>query len=62
MKFIKRWFLKRKIRHAIKILAGIDNMMKSMKMPRWKRKQIWRDFIKSESQRMNVLNLLNGVK
>ncbi len=62
MKFIKNWLLRRKIKQAIRVLARIDAMMKSMRMPRWKRKQMWRDFIKSESQRMNVIDFLNGVK
>ena len=62
MNFIKNWLLKRRIKQAIKLLAAIDNMMKSMKMPRWRRKQIWRGFIKSETQRKEVVNLFNGVK
>lgn len=62
MRFIKNWLLKRRIKQAIKLLAAIDNMMKSMKMPRWRRRQVWRDFIKSEAQRKEVINLFNGEK
>ena len=62
MKFIRDWLLRRKIRQAVKLLAKIDRTMAAMGMPRWKRKQMWRDFIKSESQRMNVIEILNGAK
>jgi len=60
MKFIKNWLIKRKIKQAIKLLVAIDNIMKSTKMPRWRRKQVWRDFIKSEAQRKEVISLFSG--
>lgn len=62
MKLIKNWLLKRRIEQAVKLLAKIDKTMKALEMPRWKRKQIWREFVKSESQRMNIMNILNGAK
>ena len=62
MKFIKNWLLRRKIRQAVNLLAKIDRMMRELGMPRWQRKQMWRDFIKSESQRMNIISILNGAK
>lgn len=62
MRLFKNWLLKRRIKQAVKLLARIDNTMSALQMPRWKRKQIWRDFIKSESQRNNVIKILNGAK
>lgn len=62
MKFIRNWLLRRKIRQAVNLLAKIDRTMKVLGMPRWQRKQMWRDFIKSESQRMNIISILNGAK
>ena len=62
MKFIRNWLLGRRIKQAVKLLAKIDGTMKALGMPRWQRKQMWRDFIKSESQRMNIISILNGAK
>jgi len=62
MRAIKNWRLRRRIKQAVKLLAKIDATMRALGMPRWKRKQMWRDFIKSESQRMNIINILNGAK
>jgi len=62
MKIIKNWLLRRRIKRAAELLAKIDRTMKALEMPRWKRKQMWRDFIKSESQRMNIIKILNGAK
>lgn len=62
IKFIDNWLLKKRINQAITLLKKIDDLMKTLNMPRWKRKQIWRDFIKSEDQRMNIMQLLNGGK
>ena len=62
MRAIKNWLLKRRIKRAVELLAKIDRTMRALEMPRWKRKQIWRDFKKSESQRMNVIKILNGAK
>ncbi len=62
MKLIKNWLLRKQIKQAVKLLQKIDGTMKSLDMPRWKRKQIWRDFIKSGKQRMNVIKILNGAK
>lgn len=62
MRPFKNWLLKRRIKQSVKLLARIDRTMKALEMPRWKRKQMWRDFIKSESQRENVIKILNGAK
>lgn len=58
----KKWRLRRRVKQAVNLLAKIDRMMKALGMPRWQRKQMWRDFIKSESQRMNIISILNGAK
>lgn len=47
---------------AGKMLKRIDDTMQSLNVPRWKRKQMWRDFVKSEDQRTNVLKMLEGAK
>jgi len=62
MRAIKKLILKRRIKRTVFLLNKIDATMRAMSMPKWKRKQIWRDFIKSESQRMNVIDILNEVK
>lgn len=62
MKLYKDWLLRRQIKQSIRILQKVDKTMKVLGMPRWKRKQMWRDFIKSESQRNNIMDLLNGAK
>ena len=54
--------LTRDIETAGKMLRRIDITMQSLNMPRWKRKQMWRDFIKSEDQRTNVLKILEGAR
>lgn len=54
--------LARDINTAAKMLKRVDITMRLLNMPRWKRKQIWRDFIKSADQRANVLKILEGAK
>ena len=69
MKFFKNLQRKRKEKRLIRdiettrqMLRRIDVTMQSLNMPRWKRKQIWNGFIKSQDQRMNVLQILEGAK
>jgi len=62
MRFIKIWLLRKRIKQAKRLLEKVDKTMKALNMPRWKRKQIWRDFIKSEHQRRNIIEILNGAK
>jgi len=54
------WLMKRRIKQTIKILRRVDKLMVAMNMPHWKRKQIWRDFIKSQTGRNVIINFLNG--
>lgn len=62
MKFLHKWLLRRRINHTIRLLKKVDTTMKALKMPKWQRKQMWRDFIKSEQNRMGMIDLLNGGK
>jgi len=57
----RRWRLGRQLQKAKLLLFRIDVIMGKMGMPKYKRKQMWRDFIKSEAQRKNMINIL-GVK
>ena len=43
------------------LLFRIDVIMRKMNMPRWKRKQMWRDFVKSEAQRKNMISVLGSI-
>jgi len=61
LKSYRTWRLKRQIRKAQWLLWRIDVIMKKMDMPRYKRKQMWRDFIKSENQRKNMISILGGI-
>jgi len=58
MKFLKNWLLKRRIKQTLKMLEKIDRAMISLKLPRWKRRQIWRDFIKSRKRRLQMTDYL----
>ena len=56
----REWRLKRSIQRAAWLLKRIDLIMKRMNMPRQKRRQMWRDFIKSENQRKNMISILGS--
>ena len=42
------------------LLVKVDDAMKAMNMPRYLRKRIWRDFVRSPARRMDILNVLKG--
>ena len=58
MKVFKKWVLNWRIRQTLRLLERIDKAMVDLKMPRWKRRQIWRDFIKSRKKRLQVTHFL----
>ena len=60
MKRYKQWLMKRRVNKAIVLLVKVDSAMKAMNMPRYLRKQIWRDFVRSPARRMDILNVLKG--
>jgi len=60
LKAFRKWRLKRNIAKTKNLLTKINKAMKITKMPRWKRKQIWRDFIKSEKNRAGMFDFLDG--
>ena len=51
---IRRWRLRKRTRRAAFLLRKIDTEMKQMRWPKYKRKQFWRDFIKSPELRDEV--------
>jgi len=61
LKSYRKWRLQRQLRKARLLLFRIDFIMRKMGMPRYKRKQMWRDFIKSEAQRKNMINVLGSI-
>jgi len=61
LKSYRKWRLQRQLRKARMLLFRIDVIMRKMNMPRWKRKQMWRDFVKSEAQRKNMISVLGGI-
>jgi len=58
----RRLILRRRIRRAQSLILKIEATLCDMNAPRWKRKQIWRDFIKTNSGRAAILNILDGAK
>jgi hypothetical protein len=59
MKVFREWLLRRRIKRAQSLILKVEDALCAMKAPRWKRKQVWRDFIKVRSGRESVLNILN---
>lgn len=62
IKAYRKWRLTRNLEKARWLLLRIDVIMKKMGMPRQKRRQMWRDFIKSENQRKNMVSIWGGIK
>jgi hypothetical protein len=62
MKFFRKWLLRRRIKRAQSLILKIEDTLCAMNAPRWKRKQIWSDFIKRKDGREAMLNILDGAK
>ena len=62
MKFYRKFVIKRRMKDAAKALGKLSSAMIRDRMPRWKRQQIWRDIIKSDAAKAEVINLLGGKK
>jgi len=62
MKFFRRLVIKRRMKAAAKALGKLNSAMIRDGMPRWRRQQIWRDIIKSDAAKAEVINLLGGKK
>lgn len=60
MKLIKKWLFNRQINRAVGLLSKIDKSMAVMGMPRYKRRQIRKDFLRAGSE--NLIEILKGVK
>lgn len=59
MRLIRGWIFKRRVRKAFKFLKLIDESLRVH--PHWKRKQFWKDFIKSDKFRSYSLRHFPGV-
>jgi hypothetical protein len=62
VKQYRKWLLKRRVQKAIWAIKKVDDMMKKMEMPRTLRRQIWRDFIKSDIGRKDMINILERMR
>ena len=60
MKFFRKSVIKRRMRAAARAMDKLNSAMIRDQMPRWKRQQIWRDIIKSDAAKAEVINLLGG--
>ncbi len=60
MKFFRRRRLNRQIDRTIRLLSKIDKGMAALGMPRYKRRQIRKDFLRAGSE--NLIEVLKGVK
>ena len=60
MRWFKKWRFNRQIVKAVTLLATMDKRMAAMGMPRYKRRQIRKDFFRAGSG--NLIEILKGVK
>jgi len=51
MNFVSRLLLKYRLRKLLRLCMNIDVTMARKQWPVWKRKQWWRDFVKSSAAR-----------
>jgi hypothetical protein len=54
----RRWLLKRRIRKAQRLLILVDRGIKKIGMPRYKRKQLWRDFAAMKADHAEIFDLI----
>jgi hypothetical protein len=54
------WKLRRDARKVCRISKKIDTAMQNMGLPRYARRQIWRDIIKSADVRQEAFESLTG--
>lgn len=66
MKFIKKAILKYRLRRLVNLHLKIDESMKKRGWPGWRRRQWWRDFIRSPEAReefcIGLLKDLEAIK
>ena len=58
MKRFKRWRLKRNYMKSVLLLEQVDKAMIALNLPRYLRKQLWRDFHKSPARRMDLFDTI----
>ena len=51
---LKRRYWSRQVRKGIRVLEGLDGMMRKATWPRHKRRQFWREFVKRQANREEV--------
>lgn len=50
MNIIRKWFFRRNIKFALKLLGSLDNLMKNAGISRQQRRQFWREIPNSSSR------------
>jgi len=60
MRAFTRWRLTREIKIAIRAIRRMEKTMAALGIPRHQRKQMFRDFIKSEASRKGLVDILVG--
>jgi len=55
-RFIEHWLIKRRVTKLRLTIKRIDRAMKRDGWPNWKRKQLWRDFIKNAEVRSGFVD------
>jgi len=60
-KLLHRWRMTRRMARLKATIRGIDRSMKRAGWPNWKRKQLWRDFIRSAEVRAAFVESISEV-
>jgi hypothetical protein len=60
-KLIHRWRMGRRMTKLKATIRGIDRSMKREGWPHWKRKQLWRDFIRSAEVRAAFVESISEI-
>ena len=62
MRRLRMWVFRRQVKRARYLIQKVEDTLCAMNVPRWKRKQIWRDFIKTEDGRAAIVDILGGAE
>ena len=62
MKRIRKWVLNRRLKRAIWAIRRVEKVMEDMGLSRTLRRQLWRDFTKTENGRENVIGVLERMR
>jgi hypothetical protein len=58
-KIIRRWLIRRRVAKLRTTIRRIDMVIKRDGWPNWKRKQLWRDFIRSAEFRSAFIDSIS---